>query len=425
MAKNYIPRLIDSVLKEYLEFYGAILVEGCKWCGKSTTAKYFAKSCLELQNPQTRKTSMELVELSPEVLLEGERPRMIDEWQDVPEIWDAIRYDVDRSGLAGQYILTGSATPRKDKPRHSGIGRIVRLKMRPMSLFESGDSTGDVSLGGLFDGSGVNSVTFKKDLSEIAFLCARGGWPLSVARSTTNAIRIAKDYLNVLVQNDIGADDVVGYYNAGKMRRLIRSLARNIATPVSLNTIVADVQGDEEGTFSKVTAASYLSILENLHIMDNVEAWMPKLRSKTEARMTSKRNFVDPSLAVAALYASERDLMNDLNTFGLIFESLALRDLKIYMQSLGGEVLYYRDSYGQECDAILHLEDGRWGAVEVKLGSSESIEEGAKSLLKLREKIDTDKMKEPAFMMVLTAASKYAYRNKDGVFVVPIGCLRD
>lgn len=425
MAKDYIPRLIDSVLKEYLEFYGAVLVEGCKWCGKSTTAKHFAKSCLELQNPQTRKMSMELVELSPEVLLEGERPRMIDEWQDVPEIWDAIRYDVDRSGLAGQYILTGSATPRKDKPRHSGIGRIVRLKMRPMSLFESGDSTGDVSLGGLFDGGGVNSVTSKKDLSEIAFLCARGGWPLSVVRPTTNAIRIAKDYLNVLVQNDIGVDDVVGYYNAGKMRRLIRSLARNIATPVSLNTIVADVQGDEEGTFSKVTAASYLSILENLHIMDNVEAWMPKLRSKTEARMTSKRNFVDPSLAVAALYASERDLMNDLNTFGLIFESLALRDLKIYMQSLGGEVLYYRDSYGQECDAILHLEDGRWAAVEMKLGSSESIEEGAKSLLKLREKIDTDKMKEPAFMMVLTAASKYAYRNRDGIFVVPIGCLRN
>lgn len=425
MAKEYIPRLIDSVLQKHLEFYGAVLVEGCKWCGKSTTARHFAKSCLELQDPRVRRTSMELVELSPNVLLDGDKPRMIDEWQDVPEIWDAIRYDVDKSGLAGQYILTGSATPRKNKPRHSGIGRIARLKMRPMSLFESGDSTGEVSLGGLFDGGEMSNMVVAKELSDIAFLCARGGWPLSVVRPSKNVIGVARDYLNVLVQNDIGTDDVVGYYNASKMRRLIRSLARNIATPVSLNTIVADVRGDEEGTFSKVTATSYLSILENLHIMDNVEAWIPKLRSKTEARMASKWNFADPSLAVAALYASERDLMNDLNTFGLIFESLALRDLKIYMQSLGGEVLYYRDSYGQECDAILHLENGNWAAVEVKLGSSESIENGARSLLKLREKVDTDEMREPVFLMVLTAASKYAYKRKDGVYVVPIGCLRD
>lgn len=425
MARGYLPRLIDRVLENYLGFYGAVLIEGCKWCGKSTTARYFAESYLELQNPQVRKMSLELVELSPEVLLKGDKPRLIDEWQDVPEIWDAVRYDVDRSGLAGQYILTGSATPRQNKPRHSGIGRIARLKMRPMSLFESGDSTGEVSIKGLFDGDEISSKVVEQSLSDIAFLCARGGWPLSVVRSKTSGIRIARDYLNVLVQNDISSGGVVGSYNASKMRRLIRSLARNIATPVSLNTIVADVQGDEMGTFSKVTAASYLEILENLHIMDDVEAWMPKLRSKTEARMASKRNFVDPSLAVAALFASEKDLLNDLNTFGLIFESLVLRDLKIYMQGLDGEVLYYRDSYGQECDAILHLEDGRWAAVEVKLGSSESIEEGAKSLLKLRDKIDTGKMKEPAFMMVVTAASKYAYRRGDGVFVVPIGCLRD
>ncbi len=426
MSKKYWPRAVDTVLHQKLGFYGAVLIEGCKWCGKSTTARYFAKSILELQDPQVRKSSLELVELDPKLLLEGDKPRMIDEWQDIPSIWDAVRYSVDREGIAGQYILTGSTTPGEELPRHSGIGRIARLTMRPMSLYESGESNGQVSLKAMFDGRGEISGSSDVSLGEIAYICARGGWPMSVVRGKSqkkNALQVAKDYLQVLVQNDIDMSNV-GSYEANKMKRLIRSLARNIATPVSLNTLIADVTGDGQETFAKATASTYLAILQKLFIMDDVEAWSPRLRSRTEIRVGRKRNLVDPSLAVAALYGSENDLLNDLNTFGLIFESLALRDLKIYMQTLAGEVLYYRDSYGQECDAILHFDDGQWAAVEVKLGSTTSIDEGAAALLKLCEKVDLEKMRKPAFLMVLTAASKYAYRRKDGVCVVPIGCLK-
>ena len=424
--KDYIPRLIDKILQEKLNLYGAVLLEGCKWCGKSTTAKQIAKSVLELQNPKTHHDSLELIDTKPDMLLSGDKPRLIDEWQDIPAIWDAVRYDVDKSNLVNQYILTGSATPAQEKPRHSGIGRIMRLTMRPMSLAESGESTGEVSLAQLFESTNSNkdiSGQSNLDLDQIAYLCARGGWPAAVVRSTTHGDQIARDYLDALIHNDISSVGIA-LHNASKMGVLLRSLARNIATPVSFNTILRDTEGQEVDIAGKATVSTYISALEQLHIMDDVPAWSPLLRSKTEIRSSKKRNFADPSLAVAALYASGEDLLGDIRTFGLIFESLALRDLKTYMQNLGGEVFYYRDSYGLECDAILHRLDGTWGAVEIKLGSSVSINEGAKTLLKLRETVDLTKMKEPAFLMVLTAASQYAYRRKeDGILVVPIGCL--
>lgn len=423
---DYIPRLMDGILKRNLELYGAVSLEGCKWCGKSTTARRIAKSMIEMQNPTTAENNKSVAKSDPAILLGGEKPRLIDEWQDTPTLWDAIRYDVDKSGLTGQYILTGSVTPKKNKPSHSGAGRIVRIIMRPMTLFESGDSNGSVSIKNLFDGADQVSGVSNLKLEDIAHLCTRGGWPMSVRRNPENAGKLAHDYLETILEDEThrkSENDIV--FSPSKMRVVIRSLARNVASPVTKETIMKDAE-DAGEPISDKTLASYLEILERIHVLDDVEPWSPQLRSKTTIRSGLKRSFSDPSLVVAALLASENDLRLDHRTFGLVFESMALRDLKVYAESLDGHLYYYRDKAGRESDAVIHLSDGRWGAIEIKLGTDEtSINEGLDSLKKFTENINTDVMHKPSFLMVLTAATNYAYKSDDGIFVVPIGCLKN
>ena len=424
--QDYIPRLMDDILKRYLDFYGAVSLEGCKWCGKSTTARRIAKSAIEMQNPTTAENNKAIAKSDPAILLEGDKPRLIDEWQDTPTIWDAIRYDVDKSGLSGQYILTGSITPKKEKPSHSGAGRIAKVVMRPMTLFESGDSNGSVSIKSLFDGAEKISGKSELTLEDIAHLCSRGGWPLVIKKQPANAGEIANNYLETILEDETNKrpeNDIS--FSPSKMRVVIRSLARNIASPVTMQTIISDAESAGEPISDK-TLASYLEILERIHVLDDVEPWSPQLRSKTTIRSGLKRCFSDPSLVVAALHASESDLRLDHRTFGLVFEAMALRDLKVYAESLGGRLYYYRDKAGRECDAVIHLADGRWGAIEIKLGTDETtIDEGTKTLQKFAEVVDTDAMRKPSFMMVLTAATNHAYRNEDGIFVVPIGCLKN
>lgn len=422
---KYLPRLVDKLIKEDLRLYGAVSIEGPKWCGKSTTASRFAKSKLELQNPDTRQNNLSIAANQPSLLLSGDKPRLIDEWQDAPELWDAVRYDVDRTGLTNQYILTGSATPRRNQPKHSGAGRIVRLMMRPMSLYESGDSTGEVSLSDIFDGHDDIQGSAGFRLEDIAYLAARGGWPENVLRQPDKPNKLARDYLNTILGSDVNSSDITPH-NPAKMRVLLRSLARNISTPANISTILEDTRGDSESSVSDASISSYLATLEQVHITDDIEAWYPELRSKTRIRTGKKRNFVDPSLAIAALRASEQDLLADFHTFGLVFESLALRDLQVYVQSLDGDLFYYRDKNGLECDAIIHLTDGKWGAIEIKLGADRTtIDKAAENLLKFSEIVDTEQMKEPSCLMILSGISSYAYRRPDGVLVVPIGCLRD
>ncbi len=425
-VNDYIPRLMDDILRKNLELYGAVLLEGCKWCGKSTTARRAAKSLIEMQNPATAENNKSIAKSDPAILLAGDKPRLIDEWQDTPTLWDAIRYDVDKSGLAGQYILTGSVTPKKNKPSHSGAGRIVRIKMRPMTLFESGESNGSVSLRDLFDGAEEISGSADLTLENVAHLCIRGGWPISIRRKAEDAGKLARDYLETILEDETSKkpeNDVV--FSPSKMRVVIRSLARNIASPVTLQTIMDDASAAAEPISDK-TLTSYLETLERIHLLDDVEPWSPQLRSKTTIRAGLKRSFSDPSLVAAALLASEKDLRLDHRIFGPVFETLALRDLKVYAESLDGHLYYYRDKAGRESDAIIHLPDGRWAAFEIKLGTDEtSIDAGIQSLKKFTEVVDTEIMHEPAFRMVLTAATNYAYKAEDGIFVVPIGCLRN
>lgn len=423
---DYIPRLVDREIKEKLRSFGAINIKGCKWCGKTKTAKHFAKSFIELQNPENS-SLIPLIKSQPSLALKGETPRLIDEWQDAKEIWDAVRYDVDDSSKLGKYILTGSATPRKeDAPKHSGAGRIATVTMRPMSLFESGDSSGEISLSSLFKKKkstffGVSNYK----LEDIARLCSRGGWPTSVIHKTKNPLLLPREYLVAIINREESFGELE-YYSAGRMKALLRSLARNTATPIKISTTVADIKENTGTSISNVTLANYLSVLEQIHLIDEVEAWCPRLRSKTEIRTTKKRFFVDPSLAVASLYASENDLLADPNTFGFIFETMVLRDLKTYAGAIDGELLYYRDSNGLEADAIIHLANGQWGAIEIKLGSDkDTIDQAASDLISLSELIDDKKMPAPSFLLIISGDASYAYRREDGVYVAPVGCLRD
>lgn len=420
---GYIARIIDKTVREKLDFFGAVSIDGCKWCGKSTTAEQFARSSIRLQDPANGPL-LEAAQGQPSIILGGNKPRLIDEWQDFPEIWDAVRTEVDKNHLAGQYLLTGSSTPRKRKPRHSGAGRIATVKMRPMSLYESGDSNGAVSLKELFDGAKRVSGTAELKLEDVAYFCARGGWPESVVKTPKNPASIAREYLEAIINRE-GSFEEIDYYSPGRMRVLLRSLARGVCEPARLSTVVSDVTSNTGTTISDVTAANYLAILEKIHILDDVEAWCPQLRSKTEIRTGKKRNLVDPSLVVASLYASEKDLLKDFSSFGLVFESLAMRDLRIYAEALDGELAYYRDKNGLECDAIIHLVDGKWGAIEVKLGDGkDTIDEAASNLVKFAGLVDDSKMPHPSFLMVLSGTAKIAYCRPDDVLVVPIACLK-
>ena len=417
----YFPRIYDGLVNEKLSYSGALLIEGPKWCGKTWTGKHAAKSVLYMQDPDKGAGYMELSRTMPSRLLKGEKPRLIDEWQEAPVLWDAVRFDVDQTGEWGQYILTGSATPRDDnKPKHTGTGRIARLRMRPMTLFESMESVGSVSLRQLFEGQEDVEGESQLDIPDLAKVICRGGWPEAVAKRQTSA-QIARNYVDAVVNVDVQKVDGVDR-NPYRVRQLLRSYARNISTMASLTTVLADIQANDVA-FSDTTMYGYVNALRRIFLIEDIPAWKPSLRSKAAIRTSEKRQFVDPSIATAVLRANVDSILDNFNYFGFLFESLVARDLRVYAQALDGEIFHYRDKDNLEADLVIRLNDDRWAAVEVKLGSKE-IEDGAKHLIELRNKVDTSKVGEPSFLMVVTGG-QFAYRRNDGVFVVPIGCLRD
>ena len=422
--KEYYQRVSDKVLLEHLESKGAVLIEGAKWCGKTTSAKHIAKSVIEMDRPDMTAQYQQMARINPSNLLEGKVPHLIDEWQIATNIWNAVRYEVDRRGEFGQFILTGSSVPAAlDESMHTGTGRIVRMQMRPMSLFESKDSTGQVSLMDLFNKKDISAVD-NHSIDEIAFLICRGGWPAALNHSKKIALKQAFDYYDAVVNDDISRVDRVKR-DSERTKRILKSYARNVATQASLETIRSDIISNDVETFDKEALYGYLNALKRIFVIEDSPAWNPNLRSKTAIRTSDTRYFVDPSIAVAALGLGPTDLVNNLALMGLIFENLCVRDLRIYADALDGSVYHYRDKTGLECDAVIHLRNGSYGLVEVKLGGDQSINEGAESLLKLTSKIDTEKMKKPAFLMVLCGVAPFAYKREDGVFVVPITCLKD
>lgn len=417
---NYIPRVIDSEIDNLLQIMGAVLIEGCKWCGKSTTGKMHAKSILEFQNPDRRSEYEAIKNTKPSLFLEGAKPRMFDEWQTYPVVWDSIRTDIDHTGLKNQYILTGSARPAEGTTMHTGTGRIARVLMRPMSLYESGESDGKVSLTDIMAGKDI-SATNNLSLEEIADVIVRGGWPAAVNNHKSDYTE-AREYLKSLLREEVNSAEgrVV---NASKMSSVLRSLARNISTQVSNTTIVGDVKNAFDDDISRPTLNSYLDTLEKLYVIENIYATNLNLRSKASMRTKPKKEFVDPSIAAAALDLSPNDLIKDLNFFGFLFENLCTRDLKIYLGSSTADISFYRDETDFEVDTIIRTQGGKWGAAEIKLGAGE-IDEAAENLLKLKEKIDTTKCGKPSFLMVITGTN-YSYKRKDGVYVVSIGSLKD
>lgn len=421
--KKYLPRIADEILKERLSFKGAVLIEGPKWCGKTTTAKQISKSVLAMDQPDLAGQYREMAELNPTLLLQGDIPRLIDEWQLAPKLWNAVRYEVDQRDEFGQFILTGSAVPAElDQSAHTGTGRISRLYMRPMSLFESGESTGAISLRDLFEGKTVTAAD-RHTLEEIAFLICRGGWPKSIGLPEKSALFQGIDYFESIIANDISRADNIRK-DKDKARRLLKSYARNISTQSSLEKIRQDMIANQQGTFDNATLYSYLDALKKIFVIEDTPAWSPNLRSKTSLRTTDTRYFVDPSIATAALGLEPQDLLNDLNTMGLFFENLCIRDLRIYAETLDGSIYHYRDKNDLECDAVLHLRNGSYALIEIKLGGDTLINEGVKNLKKLAAKINTDRMKEASFLMVLCAKAPFAYKREDGVWIVPISCLK-
>lgn len=423
---EYRPRIADKLLAESLEALGAVLVQGTKWCGKTTTSVHHANSVLYMDDPTQKAQNLALAQTNIKQLLAGATPRVIDEWELAPELWDAARFEVDhRDEHVGQFIFTGSAVPKekdKEKMFHSGAGRFDWITMRPMSLWESGDSTGDVSITDLFDGAmpeGTSSV----DLDRLAFLTCRGGWPGALTLSENAALHVSRAYIKAVVNSDINRVDDVKR-DPDLMLRIIRSLARNQGEQIPYTTIRADVINNEKVQLSDDTVESYVKVLKKIFLEEDMRAWNPNLRSKTAIRTTDTRYFVDSSIATAALGLGPKDLINDLIDFGFYFETLAVRDLRVYADALDGEVFHYRDKNGLECDAVLHRRNGSYGLIEIKIGGADNIEKGAKTLKDLASKIDTTKMKAPSFMMVVTGIGQYAYRRPDGVCVVPIGCLK-
>lgn len=422
---NYKKRIADDILKRKLEGKGAILIEGPKWCGKTTTAEQIAASILYMDDPEKKTQNITMAELSPKRLLAGATPRLIDEWQLAPKLWDAIRFEVDHRGELGQFVLTGSAVPADTKEiTHSGTGRFSWLTMRPMSLYESGESTGDVSLVDLFEGKydidGVSNI----DIERLAFLVCRGGWPQAISMRDEIALDQAYDYYDAVVHTDINRADNI-QKNSEKVKRFMRSYARNQGGQVPNTVLSKDVETNDDALVSEETVASYANALRKIFVIEDMPAWNPNLRSKTAIRTADTRYFVDPSIAVASLGIGPNDLLNDPKTFGFLFETLCVRDLRVFADALNGSVYHYRDKDGQECDAVIHLRNGKYGLIEIKLGGDSLIEEGAESLKKMKEKIDTDKMEAASFLMVLTGTGDYAYRRQDGVLVVPIGCLKN
>lgn len=423
--KEYKSRIADKILKNKLLSKGAVLIEGPKWCGKTTTAEQIALSVLYMTKPEDMKQNISLAEINPSLLLSGDVPRLIDEWQVAPKLWDAIRFEVDHRNLEGQFILTGSSVPiNMDEVTHSGTGRYTRMIMRPMTLFESRESNGSVSLKDLFEGKNNITGTNNLSLEDVAYLCCRGGWPRATFMDKEIALEQAFDYLDSVINSDVSKVDDVSR-NPERTKNIMKSYARNLGSQASNETIKSDVLKNDSFSLDTDTVLSYINALRKIFVVEDTMAWNPNLRSKTAIRTTETRYFVDPSIAVAALGIGPNDLINDLNTFGLIFENLCVRDLRVYAESLKGTVYHYRDASDLECDTVIHLRNGSYGLIEIKIGGDMLIEEGVNNLIKLQNKIDITKMKKPSFLMVLTAIGKYAYKREDGVYVVPIGCLKN
>lgn len=425
--KNYRHRIMDSLLEKKLQAKGAVLIEGPKWCGKTTTAEEIAASKIMLAKPDIKDHFKNLLEIDSDAALTGETPMLIDEWQTVPKLWDAVRYTVDHRHAMGQFILTGSAVPDKEAEKereHSGTGRFAWLTMRPMTLFESGESNGTISLGELF--SAPEKILQKNDLklSDIAFLICRGGWPIAIDLPEEAALEQAFDYYDAVTKEDITKVDGVKRASE-RVQRLMRAYARHQGTQASVATLKEDLRNNDTTTLDEDTIISYLDALRKIFVVEDMPAWNPNLRSKTAIRTADTRYFVDPSIATAALGLGPADLMNDLNTMGFFFEAMCVRDLRVFAEALNGKVYHYRDKSGLECDAVIHLRNGQYGLIEIKLGGESLIKEGAETLNALAEQIDTTRMKAPAFKMILTATGEYAYRRpEDGIYVIPLGCLK-
>ena len=423
--EKYRKRIADDLLQDKLHSKGAVLIEGTKWCGKTTTALQAAKSVLNMDKPSELENNIRLSEIDPSILLDGDCPRLIDEWQIAPRLWDAIRYEVDRRGKMGQFILTGSAVPVDSKSiTHSGTGRFSWLKMRPMSLYESEESSGEVSLADLFEMPDRISGKNDYNLEKIAFLICRGGWPLSIDMVDKYALLQANDYYDGVINSDISRVDGIRR-NSDIVRKVMRSYARHQGTQVANTIIRDDVASNDNSSINEDTISDYINALKMIYVVEEMPSWNPNLRSKTAIRTSDTKYFVDSSIATVSLGLGPKDLINDLNTFSLMFETMCVRDLRVYSQGLFGQVYHYRDKTGLECDSVIHLRNGKYGLVEIKLGGEKLINEGCENLKKLKSKIDIEKMNEPAFMMILTAVGKYAYRREDGIYIVPIGCLKN
>lgn len=422
---NYLKRISDKLLEYRLEEMGAVLIEGPKWCGKTTTAEQQAKSIVYLADPYSRQQYLDMLEINPGLILRGDAPRLIDEWQIAPQIWDSVRSEIDRRREVGQFILTGSTVPPPtDKIFHSGTGRYAWLTMRTMSLWESGDSTGEISLRQIFDGEGNMNGINPHSLEKIAFLTCRGGWPAALSLNERASMRVASNYYDAIVKSDVArTNKQLG--DPEIIRKILRSYARIQGTQTPTTIILDDISPSDSPIISINTLHSYLSALRNIFVTEDMPSWNPNLKSRTAIRTTDTRYFTDPSIATAALGIGPEDLIDDLKTFGLIFETLCVRDLRVYSEAIDGTVYHYRDKTGLECDAVIHLRNGKYGLVEIKIGGDNAISHATETLKKLSEKIDEVKMGKPSFLMILTAVGQYAYKRKDGIWIVPIGCLKD
>lgn len=428
--EGYKPRILDEILREELDAMGAVLIEGPKACGKTSTAEQAAGSVIYMDDPLRRNQYLQMANTDINYILSGKAPRLIDEWQIATQIWDAVRFEVDHRRKDGQFILTGSAVPpkkEKEEMKHSGTGRISWIRMRPMSMWESGESSGSISLSTLFRANKETAIRGENalKLADMAFLICRGGWPKAVEKVLSKAaLRHAINYYEGIVRTDISRVDDVER-DEERTRRIMRSYARHQGAQVSVSTILDDIVSNDTIELSDKTVYSYLNALKSIFVIEDMPAWNPNLRSKSAIRSSDTRYYIDPSIACAALGLGPDDLINDLNTFGLMFECLCVRDLRVYAQSIDGAVYHFRDRTGLECDAVVHLRNGQYGLIEIKLGGDKLIEEGSRNLLTLKDRIDTTKMKEPSFMMILTAVGDYAYRRTDGVIVCPVGCLKN
>ena len=421
--EKYIPRIIDAAVEKYLAAMGAVCIEGPKWCGKTWTSAFHSNSEFLVGDPDNNFQNRALAEVSPALVLEGETPRLIDEWQEVPPLWDAVRYTVDQRGQKGQFILTGSATPKRKGVLHSGAGRIGKLRMRPMSLYESGDSSGKVSLQDLCEGKLTPAITGDVDLRTLARLTVRGGWPGNLETDSADISLLPNEYLNAVIDDDVNRIDEIRR-DSRKIRLLLRSLARNESTTATNRTLKNDIKEIDDEDIDVETVATYLDIFNRLFLTDNQPPFSEKLRSSIRVKQAEKRHFCDPSLACALLNATPEKLIGDLETFGFLFESLCERDLKIYAESFGASLYHYQDYAGNEIDAVIELQDGGWCGIEIKLGANK-IEEAAANLLHIRDEVVKDGSKAPSALIVLCGLSHAAYQRPDGVYVVPLTALKN